>query len=209
MKLDLQMFADLDEVIVTHKEQLADIGESTTHFKALKERLGKLGYDVLLNHKEKAEFVPSSRLSDIAGQRDGFKSKVEELNTQLESLKASSKGNEELQGKLQEMMDKNNLLLSDLEKTKINTEIMLSAKDAINAKDILVFVDFSNIKANSKGEILGVESEINRLKAEKPYLFHDVNKTKNKGGMENGSRKDEDLLKGNMNSMIRKMAGRL
>lgn len=208
IKLDLQLFADFDEVFEQNKEQLGELVDNKDKFTQLKTKLGELGFDVLLNQKEKAEFVPSSRLNDVIGQRDNFKTKVEELNGQLESLKNASKGNEELQGKLQEMMDKNNTLLSDLEQTRINAEIMVNAKDAINAKDVLAFIDFSNIKTNAKGEVLGVESEINRLKTEKPYLFQGEN-GKKKAGMDNqGGSQGDDQIKGNMNAMIRKMAGR-
>jgi len=99
--------------------------------------------------------------------------------------------------------------LKELERTKISTEIMLAAKDAINAKDLLVFVDMNNIKTNAKGEVLGVEAEIARIKAEKPYLFANPGDDKKKkgGGDPNGD-KSKDVT-GGMNAMIRRASGRL
>lgn len=196
--------ANLDDVIKEHADKFEG-SNAKANYDALHTKLNELGYDVLINHKEKAEFIPSNRLSEVVSQRDGFKGKVEELNTQLEALKVSSKGNDQLQAQLQSMVDKNNTLLQDLEQTKINSEIIAFAKDAINAKDLLAFIDFTNIKLNSKGEVLGVESEMKRLKEAKPYLFEDGKKS-NKGGTDSGSTGGANG--GSMNDAIRRIAGR-
>lgn len=204
--INLQAFANLDEIITANAQAF----EGTTvkdQFSAITSKLGELGIDVLLNDKKKAEYVPSSRLSDVVAQRDNFKTQLENLNNDLESLKKSAGDNGELKTKYESLINQNNALLKELETTKINTEIMLAAKDAINTKDILAFIDMNNIKINTKGEVLGVEAEIARIKAEKPYLFT-AGDTKKKGGADPyGDRGDKNV--GGMNAMIRKAAGRL
>lgn len=206
-KIRFQMFASLDEIIEANKDSFEG-EEFQTSFGSISEKLSGLGYDVLLNHKEKAEFVPYSRLSEVVGQRDTFKGKVEELNSQLQKMKDGAGDNKELTSQIQNLMDTNQTLLADLEKTKINSEIMLSAKDAIAPKDILAFVDMNNIKVNAKGEVLGVESEINRLKIEKPYLFlSDEAKKKKAGGDPGGD--GSQSTQGGMNAILRRAAGRL
>lgn len=194
---------DFEQIMEQHKDSLAGV-EGIQHVQALSTKLSELGYDVLFNDKKKAEFVPASRLGEVASQRDTLKTQVETLNSQLQVLKDAAKGNETLQGQLQELMDKNTALIGDLEKTKVETEILLQAKDAIDPKDILPFVNREKIKVNSKGEITGAKEEIDRLRTEKPHLF---GKTKNKGGSDNSSGDDDGVKGGAMNFLIRRAAG--
>lgn len=207
--LNLQMFADLDSILESNAEAFEgtdiDIKDSFNNISA---KLSELGYEVLINNKKQAEFIPAGRLSEVVSQRDSFKAKVEELNTQLEQMKANAQGNDKLQGEIQKLMDQNNALLQDLEETRINAEIMVAAKDAINAKDLLVFINRENIKVNAKGEILGVDAEIERLREEKPYLFQ-TEEGKRKFGTDNKSDGDKGGQVSGMNSMIRRAAGRL
>lgn len=207
-RLNLQLFADLDSIVETNQGAFEDF-DIKGNFETIQTKLNELGYDVLINHKEKAEFVPSSRLSEVVQQRDAFKQKVEELNISLANMKAQAGDNEELKKNYQDLIDKNNLLLAELEETRINTEIMLAAKDAINAKDLLVFVNRDNIKINAKGEILGVEAEIERLKAEKPYLFNTQQQTKKAGADNKEGQNDDPAKVSGMNAMIRRAAGRI
>ena len=203
--------ANFDEILSANEKAFEGAGNIKDSFSALSTKLNELGYDVLINHKEKAEFVPANRLGEVVSQRDTFKTQVQDLNKQLESMKKGAEGNEKLQSEIQKLMDQNNGLLKDLEQTKVNTEITLAAKDAINAKDLLAFINFENIKVNAKGEVLGVDSEIARLKTEKPYLFNsgdNKDKNKNKGGMDNKGGKDDNTTVG-MNAMIRRAAGKV
>lgn len=198
--------ANLEEILEQNKEQLGDLVNNKESFTALTGKLSELGYDVLLNHKEKAEFIPSSRLNEVVSQRDNFKNKIEELNSTLASVQKSAGDNEALKTQMQELMDNNNALLQELEDTRINSEIMAYAKDAINAKDVLAFIDKRNIKVNNKGEVLGVESEIARLKEEKPYLFNVNNPSK--GGMSHNDDKQKGThANSGMNSLLRRAAG--
>lgn len=210
LPIKLQLFANIDDVIAANA-QAFEGSNIKEQFSTIASKLGELGYDVLLNDKKKAEFVPSSRLSEVVSQRDQFKSKVEELNATLLKMQKDAGDNQQLKDQLQALMDQNNALLKEIETTRINAEIMIAAKDAINPKDILAFIDMNNIKVNAKGEVLGVEAEIARLKAEKPYLFistegEDKDKKK-KGGIDTSGGKGEQL-KGGMNAIIRKAAGR-
>lgn len=205
--IKLQHFANLDDIL-TANAQAFEGTNVKDQFTTISTKLGELGYDVLINQKDKAEFVPSSRLHEVVSQRDNFKSKVEELNGQLETLKKNAGDNTQLKDEYQKLIDNNNKLLQDLQQTKINSEIMIAARDAINAKDLLAFINFENIKVNSKGEVLGVDGEIARLKQEKPYLFSAAgDDKKKKGGADNKDKGDQDKL--GMNQLLRRAAGRV
>jgi small-conductance mechanosensitive channel len=199
--------ADLNEVFEQHKDDLTDVADSGEHFSKLSEKLNSLGYDVLLNKRDKAEFIPASRLNDVISQRDTFKTQVLDLNKQLNNMKTSAEGNEQLQNQLQGLMDQNQNLLTQIENTKIDTELMLSAKDAINPKDILIFVNKDSLKVTKSGEILGIDAEIARVKQERPYLFKNQEISYKKGGTDNNN-SGGDGVKFSMNSLIRKASGR-
>lgn len=202
----LQFFAGWDEIVTAHAKDLegSNLGESV---KTLSEKLGTLGYDVLFNNKKSAEFVPSGRLHEVSGQRDQFKGQVEELNRKLVEMQKASGDNESLKKQYQDLIDQNGNLLKDLEKTKVNTQLMLAANDAVNPQDLLMFVNYDNIKMNAKGEVMGAEAEIARLKTDKPYLFQSGSGKPNKGGSDPNNDKGDPKTSG-MNAMIRRQAGR-
>lgn len=204
--INIQMFANFEDIVVEHKDAFGDtnLGESFTQ---LSTKLSELGYDVLINNRKQAEFVPAGRLHEVSGQRDQFKTQVEALNAQLEQMKTAAQGNASLQAELQELMDKNTQLLKDLEAEKINTNLILEASDAIDPKDVLKFVDYTKITVDKKtGEVKGVSEEIARLRQEKQYLFG--SKPAKRGGSDPGSDKGEQNQVG-MNAMIRRAAGRM
>ena len=195
------------EDIITQNEKAFEGSNHKESFTALSAKLNELGYDVLINNKKEAEFVPSSRMHEVVSQRDNFKGQLEQANINLNALKDGARGNDALQGELQKMVDQNNQLLKDLETTKIRTALLVSAKDAIDAQDLLAFVNMSNIKLKANGDILGAEEEINRLRKEKPYLFSVSGEQRRKGGMDNGGAGGAEAPKGGMNAMIRRAAG--
>ena len=198
--------ADFNEIYETNKETIDNVGGSES-FQKINETLQNLGYDVFLSDKKKSEFIPSTRLNEVIGQRDNFKGQVSNLSTQLEDLKKQATGNEALQNKIQDLLNNNQNLLSEIEKTRIDSEIMINAIDAINPKDVLIFINRDNIKTNSKGEVMGVEAEIARIKTEKPYLFKQTNNNQSsRGGSDNSNQNNQNIL--NMNAMIRKASGR-
>ena len=193
---------DIKDIATKHVESFVEGDTTLTSFEQINSKLSALGYDVLINDKKAAEFVPSSRLHDVTSQRDNFKSQVTDLNKQLEDLKKAS-NDRPTQDKLQELIDNNTALMNELEKTKIDTEIMIEAKDANDPKDILNFVVRENISTDAKGKSIGVKKEVDRLRAEKPYLFAKVQAAK--GGGDTGG-KDEAKV-GGMNAMIRRATG--
>lgn len=194
--------ANIQDVISSHEKELEG-KDIDSFYNNLNTELSTLGYEVLINEKEKAEFVPSDRLNATVAQRDSFKNQVEVLNSQLEGLKSASKDND-TQAKLQEMMDSNSTLINELNKAKVDNQIIMLAKDAIDVNDVLVFVDRDVVKLDKKGNVVGAENEVERLRKEKPHLFNKVN---NKGGRDSSNSGAEDQTN-NINSIIRRAAGR-
>ncbi len=197
---------DFKEILEQHKDVFQGMEGIDEQFTTLSTKLNELGYDVLINNKQKAEFIPAGRLNEVVAQRDQFKTQVAELNKQLEAMKSAAEGNEALQKQLQEQIDNNNKLMEQMEQTRIEAEILLAAKDANDPKDVLMFINKEVIKVDKRtGQVSGIQEEIERIKKEKPYLF---NKTASKAGVdpnEDESGKETN----NMNFMIRRAAGRI
>ena len=194
--------AKFEDVVSEHKDALGD--EFSSVYEGVSSKLSELGFEILLNNKAQAEFVPSGRLSDVVSQRDNFKTQVELLNSQLNAMKTKAEGNDELQTQLQKLIDDNSTLLAQLEQTKIDTEIMLEAKDAIDAKDVLLHIDRSKIKVDGEsGAVSGAKEEVERIRQAKPYLFSQ--KADTKGGSDSSGSFEERQAR-DMNAAIRRMA---
>lgn len=198
--------AKLEDVISAN--EAAFTGNNPTEaFNGLSAKLAELGYDVLINDRKNTEFVPAGRLNEVVSQRDGLKGQLEQANASLEAMKRAANGNEELQSKLQGMINSNNELIKENEQMKLQSAVILAAKDAINAQDLLAFINMDSVKINKQGQIIGIDSEITRLKTEKPYLFNSANNNSGRGGMEPGG--GSSVPTGGMNGMIRRAAGRV
>jgi hypothetical protein len=208
----VQHFADIDAVVTEHATEFGE-GDSTAEtFKGLSERLGKLGYDVIINNKAAAEFVPSSRLSEVVAQREQFKTAAETANKLIEGLQKGGTLDADSQAKLDKLVADNLQLVAQLAESNLNADIISLAKDAIDPKDVLQFVNRSAIKADKDGKVIsGAEEEVERIRSEKPYLWpaSSDGKKGGKGGSDPNGAGNKGGGAPDMNSAIRSMAGKL
>lgn len=206
---NLQFFASMDDVITANADAFGEGDTTKDSFTAVSDKLKELGYDVLINHREKAEFIPASRLNEVVGQREAFKAQAEQAVIELNKLKQQSGISEEAQNQINTLIGQNEELLSQLQEANVHLEIMSTAADAINPKDILPFIDMDKIKKDKDGNVVsGVKEEVDRVRAEKPYLFNKKQQEGSKGGFDgsgNGSGSGSGQ-KTDMNSMIRRAA---
>ena len=205
-----QFFATIDDVATAHAEAFGEGDTTKDSFNAVSTKLKDLGYDVLINHREKAEFVPASRLSDVVAQRETFKQQAEQAIIELNKLKNQQNISEEAQAQISKLIGQNEELLSQLQEANVQLDIMSHASDAINPKDILPFVDMTKIKKDKDGNVVsGVKEEIDRIRTEKPYLFNKTKPDSSKGGFDgssNGGSGNSGGQKTDMNAAIRRAA---
>ncbi|MDF2884736.1 MAG: hypothetical protein K0R54_5306 [Clostridiaceae bacterium] len=134
--------------------------------------IGKLGDTKII--KDDGNFIPKSRFDEVNQQKNNFKTQNDELNTQLEALKKSNKGNEELtkqitelQGKLQDAETKN----KDI---SITSAIKMAAikANAVDPDVVSMLIDKAKVITNEDGSIKeGLEEQIKNLAQSKTYLF--------------------------------------
>lgn len=206
---NLQFFASMDDVITAHADAFGEGDTTKDSFTSVSDKLKELGYDVLINHREKAEFVPSSRLSEVVAQRESFKTQAEQAIVELNKLKNQQGISEEAQNQINTLIGQNEKLLEQLQEANVQLEIMSSAADAINPKDVLPFIDMTKIKKDKDGNVIGgVKEEVDRVRAEKPYLFNKQKTESSKGGFDgsNGGSSGSNGQKTDMNAAIRRAA---
>ena len=209
LKINIQLFASLEDIMAQHTDAFPEGNDFGSRFGGIQSQLQSLGYDVLINNREAAEFVPASRLSEVVSQRDNFKAQFEKANKDLEALKGQAGISEEAQNQINNLIAANTQLLESLKEANINLEIISGADDAINPKDILMFVNKEALKMDKEGKITGgLTEELDRLRTEKPYLFNAKSGgSGSKGGTDGqgaGSGGNEHVT---MNAMIRRAAG--
>lgn len=209
LAMNLQFFASMDDVIAANTDAFGEGDTTKDSFTAVSDKLKELGYDVLINHREKAEFVPSSRLSDVVAQRETFKAQAEQAIIELNKLKQQTGISEEAQTQINNLIGQNEALLNQLQEANVHLEIMSTAADAINPKDVLPFIDMDKIKKDKDGKVVGgVKEEVDRVRTEKPYLFNKKQTEGSKGGYDGtgGSSGGAGGQKTDMNAAIRRAA---
>lgn len=209
-ELNLQFFASIDDVMTAHADAFGEGDTTKDSFASISDKLKGLGYDVLINQRDKAEFVPASRLSEVVGQRETFKAQAEQAIIELNKLKSQSGISEEAQKQINGLITQNENLLNQLQEANVQLEIMSSAADAINPKDIIPFIDMTKIKKDKDGNVVsGIKEEVDRVRAEKPYLFnqHTDDNSGSKGGFDGSCGSGGGAgQKTDMNAAIRRAA---
>ena len=209
-KINLQLFANIDDVISAGGEQFKDNPDFGTNFKAMAETLKGMGYDVLINKKDAAEFVPTTRLNEVVGQREQYKTQAANLQKQLEEMKVQA--NPEQQKQIDVLIENNKQLARQLEESSIKFECINVFKDAINPSDMYAFIDKSKITIDKDGKVHGMDTEYARLKAEKPYYFNKAEGGADNSGSGSSGGVDNSNTGGtcgtmDMNSLLRRAAG--
>ena len=207
--INLTMFANLEDIMSQHTDVFTEGNDFGDRFGAIKDQLGSLGYDLLINNRQNAEFAPTSRISELVQQRDGFKEQAENAIKELNDLKAKPGITPEVQTQIDGLIKSNTDLLNSLVEANMNLDIVTAAADAKNPKDVLAFINQDALTIDKKtGKVQkGLEEELERLRTEKPYLFNAKEAPKSKAGAENrGSGDNGGSDKLDMNSMIRRQA---
>lgn len=190
-----------------HTDAFPEGNDFETRFSGIQSQLQSLGYDVLINNRAQAEFVPASRLSEVISQRDGFRTQFENAQKDLLALKNQPNIPEEAQNQIDALIDTNNKLLESLKLANINLAVVTEFDDAIDASDILQFIDRSKLKIDKDGTVTGgLKEEHERLKGEKPYLFvasQDTSRKQAGADLGGGGTGAEKLT---MNALIRRAA---
>lgn len=208
LKVNLQYFAEVADVMTNHPDAFPAGNDFEARFQGIQAELQGLGYDVLINNRENAEFVPMSRLSEVISQRDGFKKAADEASTALKALKEGGGISEEAQRQIDSLIEANDGLIASLKEANTRLAVITKFTDAIDPNDIMQFINMSKLKLDTDGRVVkGLDEEYARIKNEKPYLFRvDNGGSRSHGGADPNESGQDGREKATMNSLIRRGA---
>lgn len=131
------------------------------------------GLNLIIDNKEKPEYIPKSRFDEVIGSKNELKTQVGELSNQLETLKKSAKGNEELTKTIEDLQKKNGDWEGKYKATLLESAIKIKAstEKAKDVGDLLKFLDFSKLEVDEAGAVKGLDEQLKVLKESKSYLF--------------------------------------
>lgn len=124
----------------------------------------------------------NSKLATAEQERDRFKEQLDSNQTELDALKESAKGNEELTQQLTDLQNKFNEAEKDAQKKLAEQQkdfaIKLALKE-VNARDediVLHLLDKEAIKVTDGG-LEGLKEQLDALKENKNFLFQEKENT--------------------------------
>ena len=137
--------------------------------------------NLIVDDKENPAYIPKSRFNEVIGSKNELKSQVSELTDQLESLKKSAKGNDELIGNIEQLKQQNQELITKHSRGMLESAIKMKAiqEKANDINDIGKFLDYEALELDAEGNVKGLDEQFKAIKENKPYLFETVEKVKN------------------------------
>lgn len=122
-------------------------------------------------------YVEKSELDTANNSIKDYKKQLKDRDTQLETLKDKSKGNEELTAEIERLKGENETATKDYEskltKIKLDTAVKESLKQS-KVKDIelaMKLINYDNIKLSDGGKVVGINEQIEPMKKDREYLF--------------------------------------
>lgn len=131
------------------------------------------GLNLIVDDKEKPNFIPKDRFNEVIGSKNELKAQVGELSNELESLKKTAKGNDDLTKAIEELQSKNNEWESKYNRNLIENAVKMQALQhkALDPDDLAKFLDYDNLVLEESGNVKGLMEQISALKESKSYLF--------------------------------------
>ncbi|WP_125764441.1 phage scaffolding protein [Companilactobacillus hulinensis] len=132
-------------------------------------------------------------VDSIKQENESLKNQLSERDKDMKSLKKQAGDNEELSSKYAELQSKykddTEKLNAQLSETKLNGALdnALNSAKVRNTKAVRGLLNMDSIKLNDKGELEGVNDQLDSLKKSDSYLFDEGSKQGYKPGGGQGS----------------------
>lgn len=119
----------------------------------------------------------NGKLSSAQQEAQQYQSQLADNQKELETLKKSAKGNDELTSQLADLQAKFNsskaeseTKLADLKKQSA-IDLALTTAGALNSKAAKALLDLDSLTLNDKGEVEGLTSAVETLQKDNAFLF--------------------------------------
>ena len=123
-----------------------------------------------------------SKIDELNKTNESLQSQIAERDKDLKTLKKQAGDNEELTNQFKELQSKykqdTENLTKELQQTKLNSAVdsALSKAKVRNSKAAKALLNMGEVKLNDKGEVEGLDDQINSLQKTDGYLFDQGNK---------------------------------
>ena len=127
--------------------------------------------------KAKSDELINSKTEELKKANESLQSQIAERDKDLKSLKKQAGDNEELGNQLKELQGKykhdTENLTKELQQTKLNSAVdsALGKAKVRNTKAAKALLNMDDIQLNDKGELEGLDNQINSLQKSDGYLF--------------------------------------
>lgn len=145
----------------------------------------------------------NEKVNGLTSERDGLQRQITDRDGQLNDLKRSAKGNDELQAQIKQLQDDNKATIakyqSDLATQAKSFKIESALRDAKarNVKSVLPLIDTDKVQVAKDGSLSGLTDQLDAVKKSDSYLFEADKPTKvniSHGFQDNGNSGDGDSL---------------
>ena len=127
--------------------------------------------------KAKSDELINSKTEELKKANESLQSQIAERDKDLKSLKKQAGDNEELTNQFKELQSKykqdTENLTKELQQTKLNSAVdsALTKAKVRNSKAAKALLNMDDIQLNDKGELEGLDNQINSLQKSDGYLF--------------------------------------
>ena len=148
------------------KEKLIEMGLTEEQAKSVMDSLN-------------GEFVTKSRFNEVNEENKALKKSVSERDKQLDTLKASAGDNEKLTQQIAELQKANAEQIkahnAELTQLKLNNaiDVALGSASVKSNKAVRAMLDMSKVQLGEDGKLVGLNDQLEALKASDGYLFNE------------------------------------
>lgn len=138
-------------------------------FTQVNSRLGEVKIGIVND----GSYIPKGKFDDLLEEIKGYKGEIKTRDSQLDDLKKSLQGNDDLINKITDLEKENEEWSGKLAAAKKEFQIKMLATsfNAHDVNDILKLVDLETLTLDDNGEVKGLEETLNKIKEDKPYYF--------------------------------------
>lgn len=118
-----------------------------------------------------------AKLNDLTAERDGLKTQLTDYANKLDEAQKSAENGSELAKQLEELKKSSEQAKTDyennLKQTKLGYEIdnALVKAGALNTKATKALVDLDKVSFDDKGQLIGLNEQLENVKADNAFLF--------------------------------------
>ena len=138
-------------------------------------------------------YVTKTRFNEVNEENKTLKKSVSDRDKQLEDLKKSSGGNEELKKQIETLQQENanQKKAHDAEMTQLRLDnaidAALTAAGAKNIKAVRALIDTSKVKVGEDGKLTGFDDLLSAVQKSDSYLFTEKQQKQNFKGFQPGA----------------------